>query len=70
MKKLFGPHTYTWWQLGVFKLALLAIGMIAGASLASFVMSTLWVFVLIGALASGYIITVTLSGSRPDTPQS
>jgi hypothetical protein len=62
MAKLFGSYTYTWWQMGIFKLSLLAIGLIAGAFFASFVMSWLWVFVVIAALASGYIIGASLSG--------
>lgn len=64
MKKLFGTYTYTWWQMGVFKLSLLAIGMIAGAYLASFVLDSLLVFIAIAVLASGYIITVSLSGTN------
>lgn len=64
MKKLFGSYTYTWWQMGVFKLSLLAIGLIAGAFLAPFVMSWLWVFIVIAALASGYIIGVSLTGAN------
>ena len=47
MKKLFGYYTYTWWQMGVFKLSLLAIWMIAGAYLARFVMESLLVFLAI-----------------------
>ncbi len=64
MKKLFGSYTYTWWQMGVFKLSLLAIGMIAGAYLASFVLESLLVFIAIAVLASGYIITASLSGTN------
>jgi hypothetical protein len=62
MKKLFGSYTYTWWQMGVFKLALLSIGIILGAYLASFVISALWVFVVIATLSSAYIIAISLSG--------
>jgi len=64
MRKLFGSYTYTWWQMGVFKLSLLAIGMIAGAYLASFVLESLLVFIAIAVLASGYIITASLSGTN------
>jgi hypothetical protein len=64
MKKLFGSYTYTWWQMGVFKLSLLAIGMIAGAYLASFVMESLLVFLAIAVLSSGYIIGASLSGAN------
>lgn len=28
---LFTSYTFTWWQLGIFKLALLAVGVAAGA---------------------------------------
>jgi hypothetical protein len=59
--KLFGSYTYTWWQMGVFKLALLAIGTIGGAYFASFVTSWLWVFIAISALSSAYIIVISLS---------
>ena len=62
MPKLFGSYTYTWWQMGVFKLSLLAIGLIGGAFFASFVLNWLWVFIVIAALASGYIIGVSLTG--------
>jgi hypothetical protein len=64
VKKLFGSYTYTWWQMGVFKLALLAIGMIGGAYLASVVLASLWVFIVIAALASGYIIAASFSGKN------
>ena len=62
MKKLFGSYTYTWWQMGVFKLSLLSIGLILGAYLASFVISALWVFVVVAALSNAYIIAISLSG--------
>jgi hypothetical protein len=62
MKKLFGDYTYTWWQMGIFKLALLAIGLIAGAYLASFVMEWMLVLIAIAVLSSGYIIGASLSG--------
>lgn len=62
--KLFGSYTYTWWQMGVFKLALLAIGMIGGAYFAGFVTSWLWVFIAIAALSSAYIIVISLSGKN------
>lgn len=62
--KLFGSYTYTWWQMGVFKLALLAIGMIGGAYLATFVLNALWVFIAIAVVASAYIIAISLSGKN------
>jgi hypothetical protein len=62
--RLFGSYTYTWWQMGVFKLALLAIGMIGGAYLATFVLNALWVFIAIAVVASAYIIAISLSGKN------
>jgi hypothetical protein len=62
--KLFGSYTYTWWQMGVFKLALLAIGMIGGAYFASFVINALWVFIAIAVISSAYIIAISLSGKN------
>jgi len=62
--KLFGSYTYTWRQMGVFKLSLLAIGMIGGAYFAGFVTSWLWVFIVIAAVSSAYIIAASFSGAN------
>ena len=62
MKNLFSSYTYTWWQMGVFKVSLLAIGMIAGAYLAAFVMDALWLFAALAVLSTGYVIVASLTG--------
>ena len=62
MKNLFSSYTYTWWQMGVFKVSLLAIGMIAGAYLAAFVMDALWLFIALVVLSTGYVIVASLTG--------
>ena len=62
MKNLFSSYTYTWWQIGVFKVSLLAIGMIAGAYLAGFVIDALWLFIALAVLSSGYVIVASLTG--------
>jgi len=62
--KLFGSYTYTWWQMGVFKLALLALGVIGGAYFASFVLDALWVFIAIAVVSSAYIIVISLTGKN------
>jgi len=54
--RLFRSYTYTWWQIAIIKFALLAVGMIAGAYLTSFVVSNLWLFILIAVLSAGYIL--------------
>ncbi len=61
MRKLFGSYTYTWWQMGVFKLSLLAIGLIGGAYLAELVFQWFPLLIVIAVLASGYIIAVSVS---------
>ena len=62
MKNLFSSYTYTWWQMGVFKISLLSIGLIAGAYLSSFVLGAVWIFVGIAVLATGYVIMASLTG--------
>ena len=62
MKNLFSSYTYTWWQMGVFKVSLLAIGMIAGAYLAAFVIGFLWLFIALAVLSTGYVIVASLTG--------
>ena len=62
MKNLFSSYTYTWWQMGVFKISLLSIGLIAGAYLSSFVLGAVWIFVGIAVLATCYVIMASLTG--------
>ena len=59
MKKLFG--SCTWWQMGVFKPSLLAIGMIAGAYCASFVLEQLPVLVVIAVRTPSCIIAASVA---------
>lgn len=62
MKNLFRSYTYTWWQMGIFKISLLSIGLIAGAYLSSFVLGVVWLIVAVAALATGYVIMASLTG--------
>jgi hypothetical protein len=64
MTKLFGSYTYTWWQMGVFKLSLLAIGLLVGAYFASAVMSAFWVLLTIAVISSAYIIVISLRATE------
>jgi hypothetical protein len=61
----FRSYTYTWWQMGIFKFALLAIGIILGAYLSAFVLSAVWVFITIAVVASAYIVAISFSGKNP-----
>lgn len=62
MKNLFRSYTYTWWQMRIFKISLLSIGLIAGAYLSSSVQGVVWLVVAIAALATGYVIMASLTG--------
>jgi hypothetical protein len=61
---LFRAYTYTWWQMGVFKVSLLAIGMILGAFMASVVLAWLWVFVVVAVILTIYVVVMSLTGAN------
>lgn len=54
--KLFRSYTYTWWQLAIIKLALLAVGMILGAYLSNFVLGNMWLFIAVWVVTAAYIL--------------
>ncbi len=58
--KLFKSYTFTWWQVGVFKLALLAIGAAVGAYWHSFFGSNFASLIIIAVTAGVYIIYISL----------
>ena len=58
--KIFKSYTLTWWQMGIFKLALLAAGAALGAIGHGFFQSNLMALVVIAVVASVYIAYVTL----------
>ena len=51
---LFKSYTLTWWQIGIFKLALLSIGSVIGAYWHDFFGANLTALVVIAVIASGY----------------
>jgi FtsH-binding integral membrane protein len=63
--KFFRNYTYTWWQHSIIKIAVLALGMITGALATEFVMSSVWLWVVIAAVGSAYIYWLTY---KPGTP--
>jgi hypothetical protein len=56
----FKLYTFTWWQIGVFKLALLAIGVAIGSYWHELFAGSLILLVAIAVLGSAYIALVTL----------
>ena len=58
--KIFKSYTYTWWQIGIFKLALLAIGVLIGAYWHDFFRANQVILAAIAVIASAYIMYVSL----------
>jgi hypothetical protein len=58
--KLSKSYTFSWWQMGVFKLALLAAGVAIGAYWHGFFGANLTVLIVIAVIAGGYISYVSL----------
>ena len=56
----FKSYTFTWWQIGVFKLALLAIGVAIGAYWHQLFEANLVALLVVAILASAYIAYVSL----------
>jgi hypothetical protein len=56
----FKSYTFTWWQIGIFKLALLAIGVAIGAYWSAFFKNYLALLIIIGVISSAYIIFISL----------
>jgi len=56
----FKSYTLTWWQIGIFKLALLAIGVSIGAYWHDIFAGSLVVLIVIAIVASAYTMYVAL----------
>jgi len=56
----FKSFTFTWWQMGVFKLALLAIGVAIGSYWHELFSDSLILLAVIAVLSSAYIAFITL----------
>jgi len=56
----FKSYTFTWWQIGIFKLALLSIGVAIGAYWSEFFKNYLVPLIIIAVIASIYIMFVSL----------
>ena len=58
--KLFKAYTFKWWQIGIFKLALLAIGIAIGAYWHDFFGANLTALIIIAVIAGAYTMYVSL----------
>ena len=57
---LFKDYTFTWQQIGVFKLSLLSIGVIAGTYWYEFFSANLKLVVVVAVIATTYIMYVSM----------
>ncbi|MBU1293052.1 hypothetical protein KJ819_03250 [Patescibacteria group bacterium] len=57
---IFKNHTYSWWQIGIFKLSLLAIGVAIGAYWQGLFLPHLALLVSVGVVFALYIIYISL----------
>ncbi|HXK39961.1 MAG TPA: hypothetical protein VJ837_03965 [Candidatus Paceibacterota bacterium] len=56
---IFKNYTYRWWQIGLFKLALLAIGIAIGAYWQEVLLPYLAVVLAVGVVLGAYIALVS-----------
>lgn len=59
----FKSYTYNWWQIGIFKLALLAIGVLIGSYWYEFFRDNQVSVIAIAVITSVYILSVSLRQS-------
>lgn len=57
--KLLKSYTYTWQQIGIFKLALLAVGVAIGAQWHEFFLGNMSAVLVVAVAASVYIIGIS-----------
>lgn len=56
---MFKSYTYKWWQMGIFKIALLAIGILIGSYWSEFWSGLAMLLLAIAIVASVYMIYVS-----------
>ena len=60
MKTLFKNYTFTWQQIGVFKLALLSIGVIIGSVWQEFFTANILAVVVVAIITTAYIMYISI----------
>ena len=66
----FKSYTFTWWQVAIFKLALLAVGAAIGCYWFSFFRSILALLIIIAVIAGLYILFICLKQSTKEEEPS
>lgn len=58
--KIFKSYTYKWWQLGIFKLALISFGIVIGVYFHPILNDYLLILTILWVVSAGYIIYESL----------
>lgn len=57
--KFFRPYTFEWWQMGIFKLALLSLGVALGAFWSDFFKAYMGILLAIAIVLGVYLIYIS-----------
>jgi hypothetical protein len=57
---IFKSYTYTWWQMGIFKLALISIGVLVGAYWHEFFSANMTLVAVVAVVTTAYVMYVSL----------
>ena len=58
--KLFRDYTYHWWQVGIFKLAMVCVGVLVGAYFAPWVLAHITYIWFIAVISLVYVSYISL----------
>jgi hypothetical protein len=58
--KIFKSYTYKWWQLGIFKLALISFGIVIGSYFHAVFNDYLIILTILWVVSAGYILYISL----------
>lgn len=64
--KIFRPYKFEWWEMGIFKLALLSLGAVAGAYWSEFFQANMGILLAIAIVLSAYLIYASFKKERAD----
>lgn len=59
---IFKSYTFKWWQMGIFKLALIGIGILIGSYWAEFWGGLTTPVIVVTVVASAYVLCVAVRG--------
>ena len=70
MSRIFRRYVYTWWQIALLKIALLALGILLGAWLADAALGAFWWLVAAWIAPASYLLWHSLRPHSPTNPKN